>query len=165
MKRTSRWWIIAVLSLSLCLLCGAAAAEPAPEGFPQFPWKGNTWVVNEIHVNPDHIIGNQSPETDQYLLIHLKSLSGPVPIADIVQSISLFSLVDAGGNAYPAAAYMPCTIEYNDRNGVFMTAMEQTSFDLFFIVPAGTDATSFTFTIDSEAACSFSETALAGIIQ
>lgn len=154
MKKKVVSWLLA---MALLCVCAVAAGEA---DMAQLEWRGYTLGVRSVCINPDHIVDNPSPDTQQYVMVRLQSLAGTIPIADINEDVSVFWLRDASGTEYPACAYMPYNIAYNDRSGFFMTAMEQTVFDLFFIVPAGMEASAFTLCV-SDAEVGFDQEAVA----
>ena len=153
MNELIRRWTLWVLVL-LCLLGGAgiAHAEDAAD-YPQFQWEGYTLYIRSVSVNPVHIVDNPSPETNQYFMIHLKCVDDPVPTYDLVQALESFKLVNDAEEAFPASAFMPYCIVYGESNGVFMTAGEQSMFDLFFVVPVGNAPEDLSLEVDGVYAC------------
>lgn len=132
MKKT-----VTLFLLALVLVMGIGCTAGAEADLSQFAWRSYTLSVAEVSANPDHVL-NESPDQDQFVMVRLACVSGEVSIGELVENLYEFSLVDAEGNSYDTAAYMPYKMGYNRRNGVFTTAGMQSKFDLFFIVPAGT---------------------------
>lgn len=122
----------------LALACGVIQTAAAEEAGPSLRWFGHSLQVARVSLNPPHITAD-TPQNTVFCMVHFYSTEDSIPIRDIVEQLSLFSLLDAQGNAYAATAYMPCSIVYNERNAVFMTATSQTEFDIFFRIPPDTD--------------------------
>lgn len=137
--------VLSMLMLLLSIPC--ASAEGALDSMPQFAWAGQTMAVSAIYVNPDHVV-NDTPDTDQYLMLRLVCTTGEVSIGDIMDNLDSLYLVDMDGNTYYQAAYMPYCMTYSRRNRVFATAAMQPQFDLFFIVPAGTAVDTLNLEVD-----------------
>lgn len=137
MKRLTRHpvWILFMIC-TVC--CTAAFAETPPETEASeawFHWDDHEVSVQTIRINPDHI-ANPSPEIETYLLIHFEILNGTISIGDIINNMESIYLMDQQGNEYHAGAFMPYAMSYSERNGVFVTAVDQPFFDLFYVVPA-----------------------------
>lgn len=124
-----------IIFLCMVLACPALAASPDDA---QIQWNGYTLEIISICANPEYI-QNDAPETSDYYMFCLKSAADPLPVRDVVEVMNLFALTDPDTEeSYPAGAYMPYNIVYNARSRVFTTGLEQSQFDLFFVVPAGT---------------------------
>lgn len=121
-----------------------ASDTSASEALYEFPWGPHTLGIRSVVTNPEHLVGNPTPDTTEYLMVRLKCISGAVQIIEIVEHNVGFSLSDESGETYESAAYFPYAISYNESNKVFTTAMEQPCFDIFFILPKGTPTESLT---------------------
>lgn len=129
----------------LCALAAALlllASTPLKAGLADgatLPWRSYTLAVDSIRVNPDNVSENPDPATTQYVLIRLESTGGLIPVAELIENVDDFRMTDADGTEYEKNAFMPYMMAYNDRARVFMTAMEQNKFDIFFVLPISVD--------------------------
>lgn len=151
MKLRLTLWTCIVLLL-LCFSAGAWGEDAALE-VPEFTWDGHTWTIATACLNPAQIVDNPNPDTDHYLMLRFKCLTGATQAVNIIANIGAFALGDAEGNTYSACGFMPYCISYNDRAQVFVTATEQPIFDLFFVIPAGTAIEPLELSIDGVVVC------------
>lgn len=135
--------------LICCLCCMLLAPAVASAPGPQLAFGGQMLCIDTVRINPDQIV-NESPDQNTFLYIRMRVDEGTVGLADIVENISSFVLKDDQGGRYDALAYMPYTMAFNRRNGVFTTHGVQGKFDLFFIVPAGTNAKTLEMYVGNE---------------
>lgn len=126
------------LAAALFLLASMPLAGASAEG-ATLPWRSYTLAVTSIRINPDNVAENPDPANTQYVLVRFESTEGLIPIAELIEYVEDFHLIDASDNEYEKNAFMPYMMAYNDRARVFMTAMEQNKFDIFFVLPTSVD--------------------------
>lgn len=119
--------------LYLCLLCASAMAESST-----LRWCEHALQLQTIRVDPEQIT-NPQPEIDTYLYIRMKCPENGIDLFELIENLSFFELADTAGSTYPVRAYMPYSMMFNERSGVFTTAPLQSQFDLLFILPTGVD--------------------------
>lgn len=142
-----RHFLAGVLCLALLLCSPPAKAGDTAEGLP---WLGHTLQVLSITINPDFIIDNPSPETDQYVLLRITCPDCEIDVFDLIQNFEFFYLEDDEGEYYGAGGYIPYALTHNERNSIFVTAPLQPVIDLFFVIPADLDVTTLYLTVDDE---------------
>lgn len=124
-----------LLLLALCVTSSFAMAIEPVDPAATFDWMDHTLAVQSIRMNPDHIVDNPLPEEQNYVLLRIACLDGALAVGDLFLNLESICLEDLDEVLYNVCAIMPYSMTYSERNGVFATAMEQTQFDLFFVLP------------------------------
>ncbi len=130
--------IVVALVVLLLFSMPALAGEPqnaTPENMETVPWLSYTIGVSLVRDRPLHVTGNPEPVGERFMLVKIVCIDGTMAIRDIVENIETFYIEDPEENTYVAGAFLPLEIVYIQRNGVFSTAMAQSSFELLFQVP------------------------------
>lgn len=155
-------WIVAIG----CIL-GACALAQEDDGsmstYPSVEWLTHTLCVYSVNDSPSYIFGSPALEGERFLLMQLISGGDVIPIMDIIQNVSMFSLKDQDGNEYVAVAYFPQSMVFYTDRSVFSTAPEQIAFELLFIVPEGVSAETLTLSVESSPGGSRNEVSLSEV--
>lgn len=147
---------IAALLLAVLLLAvggcdaGSFAEEDEPMGV--FLWWGIPLAIDKIDIDPAHITAKKPNDAEQYVFIRMVATDALLPIEVIYYQLETLRLVDEAGESYLACAFMPHDIVFDDVNGVFSTAHQQTAFQALFVIPRDADIASLTLyaSIDKE---------------
>ncbi|MDL2318302.1 hypothetical protein LJC74_04345 [Eubacteriales bacterium OttesenSCG-928-A19] len=127
--------LLAFLLMALLLAASAHAETPQADALPRIRFRTYELGLAAVGVNPNRI--EREADGNTYYLIRLRALSTKVEIGEIAEALDSggFYLLDSEDVRYEAKVFLPYNIVFNERNQVFLTAPQQSEFDLLFILP------------------------------